>query len=283
MKNYIFAYGTLTHGLQLNSILRDSCYLGPAMMQGILFDLGSYPGFKDGGDVVIGEIYAVDDKTLAMLDIFEGYVADEPKKSLFSRLPRIAREFGNGQTREVQVYCFNHAVQSNQRIGHGDYRRYLAESRATPRQAQWVIAYGSNLLKSRIEERVGAVHDGCQVTLPGYRLVFNKQASSMEHAYANIQYDGKSVCQAFAWMLTQDQIDLLDQYEGVPNHYLRIGQPLMIGGRETIGHLYIAHPEKLVQNAKPEPDHNTLIHQGYRSHGFMENVLPKNSVEYAES
>ena len=44
----IFVYGTLLKGLERESVLTNSGYMGPAMIQAELFDLGYYPGTKEG-------------------------------------------------------------------------------------------------------------------------------------------------------------------------------------------------------------------------------------------
>lgn len=74
----IFVYGTLKRGFFNNDLLRDSTFLGEANLLGYRLYT-----FKNGGPPVIveegheyfvtGELWEVDDKTLASLDRLEGH------------------------------------------------------------------------------------------------------------------------------------------------------------------------------------------------------------------
>ena len=69
----LFVYGTLLKGMEREFVLSDSQYLGPAVFQAQLFDLGDYPGIKVGRGLVIGELYEINRVTLDLLDKLEGY------------------------------------------------------------------------------------------------------------------------------------------------------------------------------------------------------------------
>ena len=73
----VFVYGTLLKGLERSHVLSSSSYLGPALVQAQLFDLGSYPGIGEGNNDVIGELYEVTPETLAELDSIEGYICSD--------------------------------------------------------------------------------------------------------------------------------------------------------------------------------------------------------------
>src|SRR5437667_3874873 len=74
----VFAYGTLKRGG-----VREKCWpskalrIEPAMVRGVLYDLGPYPALTEGSDWVAGELwhFAESDMpaTLAALDEVEGY------------------------------------------------------------------------------------------------------------------------------------------------------------------------------------------------------------------
>ena len=68
----LFVYGTLLKGMESESFLNVSQYIGPAMFQAQLFDLGDYPGMKVGKGAVVGELYEIDQVTLDALDRLEG-------------------------------------------------------------------------------------------------------------------------------------------------------------------------------------------------------------------
>ena len=73
MENLVFVYGTLRKGECNHYLLDGSECLGVSKTQPVyaLFDLGSYPGLSEGDSSVIGEVYRIDLKTLARLDLLE--------------------------------------------------------------------------------------------------------------------------------------------------------------------------------------------------------------------
>lgn len=72
----LFVYGTLRPGT------------GPLVeVSGSMYDLGSYPGVKLGGNShFMCEVLEVDDNELAALDRYEGYYENEPESSLYLRV-----------------------------------------------------------------------------------------------------------------------------------------------------------------------------------------------------
>ena len=73
----LFVYGTLKRGCSNHAQLEGQRYLGPARTVAgyALYGLEGYPGLVrtgEGGDVVSGEVWEVDDQRLAKLDQFEG-------------------------------------------------------------------------------------------------------------------------------------------------------------------------------------------------------------------
>ncbi len=72
----VFVYGTLLRGESNAHLLAKAQYLGCAHTRpGFeLVDLGPYPAMTPGGNSsVVGEVYAVDSRTLATLDRLEGH------------------------------------------------------------------------------------------------------------------------------------------------------------------------------------------------------------------
>jgi gamma-glutamylcyclotransferase (GGCT)/AIG2-like uncharacterized protein YtfP len=85
----VFVYGTLKRGGALDHVLSGDTYMGEAFVAGRLFNLGAFPGLKQGftlpGDLVLGEVYQVSDETLQRLDIVEGV-----SHGFYARRPVIA-------------------------------------------------------------------------------------------------------------------------------------------------------------------------------------------------
>lgn len=72
----VFVYGTLLRGERNHGLLSGSSSLGRRQTapEFTLYDLGSYPGAAEGGETAIkGELYQVDQHTLARLDRLEGH------------------------------------------------------------------------------------------------------------------------------------------------------------------------------------------------------------------
>ncbi len=72
-RHRVFVYGSLLRGEPNAHNLDGAAWLGMARTEDRygLVDLGAYPGLVDGDGAVLGEVYAVDDGTLARLDRFE--------------------------------------------------------------------------------------------------------------------------------------------------------------------------------------------------------------------
>jgi gamma-glutamylcyclotransferase (GGCT)/AIG2-like uncharacterized protein YtfP len=76
-KHLLFVYGTLQRGQQSHHLLAGAEFVGPARTMPLyrLYGIGWHPGLvldRAAGLAVQGEIWAVDDATLARLDDYEG-------------------------------------------------------------------------------------------------------------------------------------------------------------------------------------------------------------------
>ncbi len=111
--------------------------------------------------------------------------------------------------------------------------------------------------------------------LEGFRLVFNKKPDKEPGVYANILYAGVSArCPAVSYLVTKDQVAILDSKEGVPDHYLRMALPFRTNSGAThLRQAYIAHPAKLVWGCTPQPEYFRYLEIGYQEHGLPLEVL----------
>ena len=87
----------------------------------------------------------------------------------------------------------------------------------------WYFAYGRNvnpvILVNRINASPLALHRGL---LPGYRLEFTKTPASPQGiGYATIKPATKEWVEGVLYLLTGNQLRILDRHEGVPEHYTR--------------------------------------------------------------
>lgn len=262
----VFVYGTLLKGMSRSNSLISSEFEGLGVINASLYDLGSYPGIIESTDSVFGEIYTIDLATLSNLDDIEGYDAHHPEGSLYVRKEVDVTLLNDGSFIKAYKYFYNALdLDAYYKIASGDYRRYILGAKPT-----WYIAYGSNMDIDRFTKRVGYFTEVRSGYLEGFELVFNKQGDNGS-AYANIKYLGAGYrCPFVAYLIDEDQLEILDGYEAESRHYIRLGIPFdtTASDKSQLGHVYIAHPNKLTDDALVNDDYLNFIRQGYRQYGF---------------
>lgn len=132
MNHTILVYGTLRSGFGLNAVLRRSgaAYVGLDSIRGMeMYHLGGFPMICASDDpeaTIHGEVYRVDDATLADLDSIEGFRSEGHPHNHYDR---VKMQTSGG--REVWVYTQGHPkdaprharVYRAPRISHGDFTR----------------------------------------------------------------------------------------------------------------------------------------------------------------
>lgn len=259
----VFVYGTLLKGLERHQALKNSHFLGPALLSGAcLYDLGAYPGAVLGAGEIAGELYEVSAETLAALDVIEQYQPSAQEDSLYLRQKLPVRLFANGETVAADTYLYNGDISQAPLIEFADYRRYrlkMTDSNV------WMLAFGSNLSTERLEARVGSCPVYQVAWLSGYELVFNK-SSHDANVYANIRYTGNARCPGVAYQLTFEQIMALDPYE---KGYVRMVVPAETEASESLlVQLYLAHPDEMCPETLPQPEYKHHIVTGCREHNL---------------
>ncbi len=98
------------------------------------------------------------------------------------------------------------------------------------------FAYGSNLFLDKLELRAGKVRILGPYSIYGWKLAFN--AGVGQNCFANIIPTGKytDVVEGMVYELTDDQLGMLDDFEGAPQCYTRMIQRF---GSEEL-HVYAA-------------------------------------------
>jgi gamma-glutamylaminecyclotransferase len=102
VKTLLFVYGTLKRGCCNHGYLAGQEFVGLARTPAgyRLYDLGGYPAIAavtDDNEGVIGEVWSVDQDSLARLDHFEGVHEGLYRREPFPLLPPFA---------EQQVYAY---------------------------------------------------------------------------------------------------------------------------------------------------------------------------------
>jgi gamma-glutamylcyclotransferase (GGCT)/AIG2-like uncharacterized protein YtfP len=112
MADLLFIYGTLLPG-HVPPAMRAVCArlrtVGPATLNGRLYDLGHYPGIVVGNHgMVRGELVEVPDRaTWDALDRYEGCPREGESEGLFRRIRATATRGEDRQTVECWVYIYH--------------------------------------------------------------------------------------------------------------------------------------------------------------------------------
>jgi gamma-glutamylcyclotransferase (GGCT)/AIG2-like uncharacterized protein YtfP len=130
MQTHLFVYGTLMstapgalgEGMR-ERLQREAQPLGPAAIQGRLYDLGRYPALVDSdnpADLVHGEVFALHkpSKSFAWLDRYEGIVPGQHGDHEYQRVERPVRLAG-GEEITAWVYLYRESVVHATRIDAG--------------------------------------------------------------------------------------------------------------------------------------------------------------------
>lgn len=90
------------------------------------------------------------------------------------------------------------------------------------------FAYGSNMLKARLEERVGEVKKEGNFKVHGFKLTFNAGHSA---GFANMEMTGnhKDFVEGVVYEMESEQLRKLDHREGTPHFYIRACLPYWDG------------------------------------------------------
>jgi gamma-glutamylcyclotransferase (GGCT)/AIG2-like uncharacterized protein YtfP len=141
LSEYLFVYGTLLTGAApeaMNGIVRRLRYVGPAIVPGYLYDLGSYPGIRldlNADAIVRGELLSVASAaTWLRLDTYEGFDRARPERSLFRRQRTRVTRSDTGDEGDVWIYVYNRDLGDAPRIESGCWRTHLRDNdvRALP-------------------------------------------------------------------------------------------------------------------------------------------------------
>lgn len=136
---HVFVYGTLRRGEQrdINLLTPAPRWVGPASVEGVLYDLGDYPGLVLGRDAyrsqqqVRGEVYEITDALERLLDVIEE-VAPHPngeyaKRQVQVRLDPSRLAAASVSTRAVTCLVYEtepHRVAACAVISSGDWVSY---------------------------------------------------------------------------------------------------------------------------------------------------------------
>ena len=124
---YLFVYGTLLTTEYNHRTIKDSKLIGEGSIYGKLFDIGNYPALKEGENIIIGELYDIDDLTLKNCDQLEGYNSDDPENSPYVR--KLITVYLGKKELCAFVYFCNFDTSNYKEIESGNYKEYMNDQR----------------------------------------------------------------------------------------------------------------------------------------------------------
>ena len=120
--NLVAVYGTLLKGQDNHRLIANSKLLGNAIIHGFnMFNIGSFPGIKEGDNHIEIEVYEVDNDTFKRLDILEGYPYLYDRKLIHTM-------YG-----DAWIYVYNGNINSREEISSGSWRQFINEKYANIR------------------------------------------------------------------------------------------------------------------------------------------------------
>lgn len=133
------------------------------------------------------------------------------------------------------------------------------------------FAYGSNLSKSQMTERVGQWKDSYQAKIRGWKLSFNVHSKKWGGGAANIISTGIEEDEVYGaiYEITSDQLNIISSHEGIEPRSLTA----ISNGQEVEAMTYVFRQDK--PSKEPTATYLEKIVKGLGEHGYgIEAILP---------
>ena len=129
-----------------------------------------------------------------------------------------------------------------------------------------VFAYGSNMNSDRLKQRIKRRNVEWKIGwLRGYTSKFNKLASDGS-GYANIEPEASGIVYGVLYLLSEEELQELDECEGVPEHYVRKTVEVETQDGKVCVECYFPNENKIQKGLKPRRDYlDHLIKRGSRA------------------
>jgi len=138
---------------------------------------------------------------------------------------------------------------------------------------RWYFVYGSNMCSTRLEKRVGRTGVAWQMGwLKDYTLTFNKLGDNSS-GYANILPDKGDIVYGVLYRLSETELQKLDRWEGVPQHYRRV--PVAVetkaGTQQSVTYIAV----KVQENLRPKRCYLELLIRGAIEHNLPNDYIQR--------
>lgn len=144
-------------------------------------------------------------------------------------------------------------------------------SAAPARGTVLYFAYGSNMLSSRLEERVGrSMPAPDRAVLHDYKLLFNKAASADGTGRANVVHMEGAEVWGVLYPLKKAELTALDTFEGTASgHYRRVSVEVELDNGEMVtAQTYVAGTKFVRPGLFPPQDYLAIVIEGAKEHGL---------------
>jgi gamma-glutamylcyclotransferase (GGCT)/AIG2-like uncharacterized protein YtfP len=245
---YLFAYGSLRYGFELNHFLKESRFVGYGFAEGFeMYDLGSYPGVVKGDGIIWGEVYEINEDLLKTLDEVEDYKGKED--DLYTRYK--TRVFFDQKRKYyldgVYIYVYNQDISYRDKIESGDYSAYVG----MPRVINY-FAYAENTNIKILKERgVEKILKEINAILYGYSIIFNIKC---KYGYcANLKEDPNGKVCGYIYLMNEDDLNSLDKAEEHLIKYFRETFKVVDeNGKEYFASAYVSDYKEGIGTPKEE-------------------------------
>lgn len=138
------------------------------------------------------------------------------------------------------------------------------------------FGYGSNMNNERVIKRQMPFTESLAGQLHNYRLVFNKRSVKYPGAAsANVQPHDGGIVEGVLYRLESEQnIEMMDPYEGYPVRYSRYLLPVATANGVVDAWVYIANPDYIQEGLKPARWYlnHLLAGEAYLSPGYFQQL-----------
>jgi gamma-glutamylcyclotransferase (GGCT)/AIG2-like uncharacterized protein YtfP len=255
---YIFVYGSLRFGFELNHFLKNSRFVGLAFTEGFkMYDLGAYPGVVKGDGVIYGEVYEIDDELLRKLDEVEDYTGSPSDLYVREKI----RVYFDPKRRyyldNVNIYVYNQDISGREVIDEGDYAKYVG----MPVLVNY-FAYAENTNEKVLLQRgVRTILKKIPAILEDYKIIFD---TPCRWGYcANLKEEkGDKVC-GYIYVMLENELNALDKAEQHLIKYIRDVVKVKDNiGKEYYAYVYVSSPG---EEHKPTEEYLNIIIEGLKS------------------
>lgn len=203
----------------------------------------------------LGEVYEIDQRTLALLDQVEDYKGEEDDLYVRETTTVFFDEKRLHKLDGVYLYRYNQSIKDREEISSGDYSRWVGMPVIVN-----LFAYAENTNYEVLSERgVKEILRETNSILPGYRMIFNVPCKY--GMCANLREDPKGKVCGYVYMLIEDYLNTLDKAEGHLIKYVRKTLRVVDDqGKEYFAVAYVSDQDE--GNGTPSDEYRAIILKG---------------------